>query len=638
MNGQTLTPIPQFGYFLDHKLWLNSIKLLEYQLSLKPKNKHFNTLSMFYYERLDKKQRKKVGEKPYFEKRVANNLFYGLEQEFSAFSYPIPKSNLGIRKYRFFTYPMRILHYSIGLYLLRLSQEFLQDYYKKCTKIWSSYGGQLRFDDATEELRLNYDSVWYKKHYVGFRNRIRKELETKLTNKVIIKLDIQNYFEDLSIPVLLNSLKRVLKSSIQKKFRFDAITISQISIFYDFLANGRTGIPQADNDLSSSFIGYLYLVFGDLFLDQKLSSLKDSLKDYSIIRYMDDIYLSIEFQKTIPRNQREAFVNLLAAAIADYFYQKLGLRLNTKTKLYWLYKKSDRRDLLNSLKKVSPGYDMPSEDKKIKPSRRAQSIIQRLAQLKGASPFDEQDDLSDEIFKEIYDSDVQNLLSKPTNLSRLRKIFTGFNFDLIVGQTREIVIIILLDKNIEKQFKEFLLKKQELTFRDCYFILTYLCQTNFRSSRLLNLLSFNEIMHKIMSVFNQRTLCMELPGYYDLSGKKTLRISGYGNVIDQIRLRIFAEQRRDYSVALNHLLNEIHAICYRLENSRIKESNYDANCAISFLEGSKVSHDIRIGVRNLFDRRNKNPVAHADKIAWPVDEAEYLEYRDHVGNCLKCIL
>ena len=141
MNGRTLTPIPQFGYFLNHNLWLNSIQLLEYQLSLKPKNRHFNTLSMFYYDRLDKKQKKKVGEKSYFEKRVANNLFYGLKREFSALSYPIPKSNLGIRKYKFFTYPMRLLHYSVGLYLLRLSQEFLQDYYKKCTRIWSSYGG-----------------------------------------------------------------------------------------------------------------------------------------------------------------------------------------------------------------------------------------------------------------------------------------------------------------------------------------------------------------------------------------------------------------------------------------------------------------------------------------------------------------
>ena len=499
-------------------------------------------------------------------------------------------------------------------------------------------GGQLKFDNSTDDLILNYGSVWYKRHYIGFRNRVRKELDAKLTHKVIIKLDIQNYFEDLSIPILLGFLRRVLKSSIQKKFRFDPITISQISIFYDFLASGRNGIPQADNDISSSFIGYLYLVFGDLFLDQKLSSLKTVLKDYSIIRYMDDMYLSIEFQKSIPRDQREAFVNLLAAEIADYFYQKLGLRLNTKTKLYWLNKKTDRKDLLNSLKKVSPGYDLPSDNKKIKPARRAKSIIQRLDQLKGASPFDEQDGLSDEIFKEIYDQDVQNLLSTPANLSRLRKIFADFNFDLIVGQTREIVIIILLDKEIEKKFKEFLLKKQELTFRDCHFILTYLCQTKFRSTKLINLLSINNIMHEIMSVFSQRTLHLELPGYYGLSGKKTLRISKYENVIDQVRLRIFAEQRRDYSVALNHLLNEIHAICYRIEGSLTTESNYDANKAVSFLERSNVSHDIRIGIRNLFDRRNKNPVSHADKIAWPVDETEYLEYRNHVGKCLHCIL
>src|SRR6266511_5046582 len=91
------TTIPQLGYFLDYSFWENALDLLEYQLSLKPSNRHFNTLSMFYYERLSKKEKKGLRTKAYFNSHIENNLFYGLEREFAIHSYPVPKSNLGLR-------------------------------------------------------------------------------------------------------------------------------------------------------------------------------------------------------------------------------------------------------------------------------------------------------------------------------------------------------------------------------------------------------------------------------------------------------------------------------------------------------------------------------------------------------------
>jgi hypothetical protein len=113
-------PTPQLGYFLKYCYWQNACKLLEYQLSLKAKNKHFNTLNMFYYERINKQDKNRLQDKIYFNQRVSNNLLYGLGKEFAIYSYPIPKSNLGLRKYSFFTYPMRIAWYAVGLYLAKL--------------------------------------------------------------------------------------------------------------------------------------------------------------------------------------------------------------------------------------------------------------------------------------------------------------------------------------------------------------------------------------------------------------------------------------------------------------------------------------------------------------------------------------
>ncbi|MFH1185120.1 MAG: AbiA family abortive infection protein [Chloroflexota bacterium] len=627
------------GYFIEHDLWEQGIKLLDFQLSLKRVNRHFNTLSMIYYARLAKDDRAKVRHRSYFKGRIANNLMYGLRREFAVHHYPIPKSNLGIRKYSFLTYPLRIAHYTLCIYILRVAQEFLAEYHRKCPKIHSGYGGRLDFDEATGAIRLGPDTVLYKKHYLAFRSAVRRELRGRLATKIVIKLDIENYFEDVSIRILLDHLKSAVKPSIQRKLRFDVTTIEQIASFYHFLAGASKGIPQADNDVCSNFMGFLYLVFGDLTLDQRIAALGKVVKDWAVIRYVDDIYISISFDRRTNRREREAAANLLAAEIADGFYRELGLRLNAKTQLYWLDKKPDRRDLLQSLKRVSPGYDLPSGGSRpVSVQRRVQSILSRLENLKGTSPFASRDDLTDEVFKEIYEADVQAEFRKRPNLARLRSIFGGFNFDLIVGQTREIVLLILLDKGVEKRFRSFLLSKSVITFRDAHFILTYLCQSRFRATKLLDQLRTYPAMSRIVTVFLAKTTYSTDPGYHDMPERKTLRIAGFPNVIEQIRLRAFAEQRGDYSVALNHLLNEIQSVCHRVERSPVQQKAYTANHVDQFLQRMALPHDVRIGVRNLFDRRNKNPVAHADEISWPVEEQEFVRYREVVAQVLRAIL
>ena len=259
---------------------------------------------MFYYERINKQDKNRLQDEIYFNQRVSNNLLYGLGKEFAIYSYPIPKSNLGLRKYSFFTYPMRIAWYAVGLYLVKLSQEIVQQYYRKQSHIHSDYGGDLRFDDKTGDLCLNSKSVWYKTHYRRFRSKVRSEVQSDVQNKIVIRIDIQNYFEEISIPTLLDFLSDYVKPSIQREMNFDLTAKRQIVAFFDFIASGRTGIPQADNDILSSFIGHLYLIFSDLLLDQEIC--KDSAKDpavvkeRSIVRYMDDIYILSSVSTTRP--------------------------------------------------------------------------------------------------------------------------------------------------------------------------------------------------------------------------------------------------------------------------------------------------------------------------------------------------
>ena len=462
-------PTPQLGYFLKYCYWQNACKLLEYQLSLKAKNKHFNILSMFYYERINKQDKNRLQDKIYFNQRVSNNLLYGLRKEFAIYSYPIPKSNLGLRKYSFFTYPMRIAWYAVGLYLAKLSQEIVQQYYRKQSHIHSYYGGDLRFDDKTGDLCLSYKSVWYKPHYRRFRSKVRSEVQSDVQDKIVIHIDIQNYFEEISIPTLLDFLSEYVKPSIQREMSFDLTAKRQIVAFFDFIVSGRIGIPQADNDILSSFIGHLYLIFSDLLLDQEICKDSAVVKEHSIVRYMDDMYIVVSFHNQTARTDREIYISDLAARIADILYRKLGLRLNTKTRLYWLSRDNDKRDLLKNLKRVSSGYEMPDydeDDKKTGPQDKVESIFRQLENLKKRAldpTFDERSDLDDEILKEVYDKSVSNLLRSRRNLERIKKIFDEFNFELVMAQPREILIVLLADHDAPQRFSEFLLKKKELS-------------------------------------------------------------------------------------------------------------------------------------------------------------------------------
>jgi len=655
---QLTTSTPRLGYFLTKVYWTNASELLDFQLKLKAgykkrkPNRHFNTLSMFYYSRLHRKYRQEVKSDNFFNTKVANNLFNGLEREFAIYSYPIPKANnLGLRQYHFYTYPMRLTYYSVGLYLLRLTQEFVREYYGNISRVNSFYGGKLNFIDIDEQLQLSYDNVWYRAQYSKFRKTVRDAVKNKSDNQVVIRIDIQNYFEEISLPKLLDFIGKCTKPSIQRKLKFDAITQSQIIEFFSFLAGGNSGIPQMDNDVVSSYIGFLYLIFADMLIDQELSKPDYGLEEHSIIRYMDDIYIFLTFPKMLTPRAREICVSSVASRIADCLYISLGLRLNTKTRLFWMYKQEDVEKLLTSLKKVSsPSYYTPidnSDETESTPQEKLDRILEQLRNLKRSDldpTFNMRNDFDDEVLKEVYAEEVGTHLRSPQYTHQISNIFDGFNFNLVVAQPREILIVLLVDKAAKQKFEQFLLEKTQLTSHDIHLVLNYLNQTGFRSIKLLNLLKTSNVMLPVVKAYEQRKNSVTRTGYFGLQNRQVLKLINATNVIEQIRLRVKAEHRSDYSVALNHLLNEIHAICYLLHQpkdkggKKIQEKDYKATYVLKFLNEKNIPHEISINIRNLFDRRNKNPVSHADSISWPVSSEEYRDYHKHVGMCLDYLL
>lgn len=641
---------PTLGYFLTYKLWRDACEVLEYQLGMKKNNKHFNTLSMFFYEGLS--GRPITFSKKYFRKRVSNNLFYGLENEFAIVHYPIPKSKLGLRNYKFLTYPLRLVYYAVGLYLVKISQEFIKTYYHQYVNVSSYYGGDLHFNNSTDRLVLSYESFWYKPHYKEFRQLVKDILDSEDVNRtVVLQIDIQNYFDNLDIDNLLNKLSEMIKPSIQKMLKFDAITRSQISAFFGFLNNGKSGIPQADNDILSTYIGHLYLVFADIYIEQILALCSD-FSSYKIYRYMDDMFISLVLKEGLSPARRETAVNNVSVSVSDMFYERLDLRLNDKTRFYKLDQEEDRKALSKALKKVSLTYDCDGGTAKKNPQITVDRILAELTKLKLKSLdifLADDVEFDPDVLKEIYangtrGNPVVQLFRKAENAERLHNIFSDFNFDLVAAQPREITILILLDEDAKKNYEKYLLAKKGLNSREVLLVLTYLNQTKHKSRRLRKHLSTSTTFAEIAEILDKNSLNTNLPGYYSLQAKQILRLRKMANVIEQIRLRVNSEAKGEYSVALSHLLNEVHVICLQLDNEarkredRISKKEYNVHNTIAYLCDQEVPHETCIRIRNLFDRRNKTPVSHADPIAWPVERYEYLEYREHVGVALKIIL
>lgn len=635
------------GYFLKYKLWNDAIKLVDYQIEQRTKNKFYNTIDNIYFEKVRSKYLVN-SEKDYFNKIITDNLFYGLEKEFFALGYSKPKSAYGVRKYIFFSYPLRITHFSIGLYLYKLTSDFINQYVKGNKHIRSFYGGDLRYDD-NEELILKRKNIYFIDHYREFKKAVNEEL-THLGNKIVLHIDIENYFDHISIQKLLEFIQDNISHSSKFDHNFDNYTIDQISFFYRYLMRERNGIPQSGTDIISGFLGYLYLVFADLEIDDFVSETgRHILKDFKIIRYVDDIFLVLNFNdSTSVEDQKTNAINWLSY-ISDLLYYKFGLRVNNKTKLFLIDSDEHKQEVRRNLKKASSDLPVANDDfpDNTGPQAKLDVIFDSLKRLKEISLdalfYGEKggNNLDPEIFKEVYNDQVNNILVKTENMEELKRIFNGFNFDLIKVKPSEILQIILKVPQITDELIAYMLQKTYITTNDRDIIIELLCQTGFEDQSLINKLYSDKMFEPIISLFNDKKIIAREIGYYDLDLNKLEFITKEWKVIKQIELRVMEEKLNNYSVALNHLVNEIHTICYVLKGKKNGLKNFNVNNVVDYLRSENIPHKIVIKIKNMFDRRNNNLVSHSvdsDNSVNGVSKDEYFEYKKNVGMCLSHII
>ena len=538
--------------------------------------------------------------------------------------------------------------YCFGLYLLRTTQQFLID--KKGSKIKSFYGGDLKFDEGTKELVLNKDTTLYYNHYHNFK----KELVNATKNpneKVFLRLDIQNYFDNISIAKLLNLIESNIKPSELKIYNFDSSTKEQIEFYYRFLSGGIDNIPQSDNNIISSFISHLYLTFGDFILEDAINELNKEnsiVVDYKIIRYVDDIYISLEFKPfsifelEYSDDTRNGFIYQLLNKIADEFYKQLNLRFNGKAELFRIGKNEEREKLLDLIKKVSEDYPEPESDKDIAVAYKVNRLLGLIDDIKAKDVSQVYKDLSrqeSETLKDVYDKAVLGLMSTAANIVRLEAKFVDFNFDLLRLYPQPLIILITICPVAKARLDNYLLAKTNLTTFDRGLLVVMLCQSGFSNQALFNKLQANEQLKPIFDFMKfKKVVDNKQTGYYKVDFKKMTKLTKQVSFIEQIRQRIYSERQGHYSISLNHLLNEVQLACCILEGKDIK--TYKETDVDLFLTTKSLDNSTKTKISNLFNRRNNNPVSHPgsdSRVAWSVDKNEYYDYKLYVAKTMELI-
>ncbi|WP_176528130.1 AbiA family abortive infection protein [Bacillus cereus] len=629
------------GYFIDINFWKDSYKLQEKKIELMEKNLHFVTLNVNYFGRIKKSLRRLYSTKWYFESRIKNNIFYDLNNEYSIKKYALPKSIYGIRNYSFISYGLNLIHNAIGLYLLKITDDFIFNYYKKIDTIQSFYGGSIRYQN--DEIKFTHDNIYYRSEYKKFRKVLTQHTKNN-AEYIVIRLDIQNYFDSLPIEKLLSYLQESIKPNDKVEHHFDENTIQEIVTFYKFIMDNKKGIPQIDNCIIAAYIGYLYLCFLDLNIDSLMKSL--SYNDYRIIRYMDDIYIPFKPKDSTDSGQSLKEAVEILGRIKDNAFYDFQLNINNKTKIYNLGNQKDKEDFFKDTKNESilEFIDIPIDDgdensEEEKPQQTIEKIFEELERIKrgGVNLEINHSEINQYILHKIFEKTITNLFNKSEYKSKLERLFLDFNFDLLNVSPLVLTILVMKNDTTKEKYIKYLLEKEASTSNDRLLVMEALRQYKFKHDSLFEKLYDDKHFKEVLALYETININYKRPGYFNLSIKYVYKLlNNNPSIIKQMELRVLNEMRADYSVALNHLVNEFQSILFTLDGRGVK--NYNATSVEEFLKAQYVDHSICIKIRNMFDRRNNNLVSHSgdENIqGTAVTKEEYTIYKDAVSSCLK---
>ena len=214
--------------------------------------------------------------------------------------------------------------------------------------------------------------------------------------------------------------------------------------------------------------------------------------------------------------------------------------------------------------------------------------------------------------------------------SSLANAFLDFNFHNALLAPKAFLAVIDRVPSIHSNFLDVFNRKSKWTFADSFLLSRELIRNKkfYRSNKR----KINWIIHRIILRFYKWDIMIV---------DSIIHENIYGdyhsddNLCEQIKLRIIAESKKDFSIACNHLLNEFHLIIFKKSTVSKKIADFKQKEVVT--EITKMIPTIEIEkirlIIDFFDRRNKNNVSHSGWIS--INENEYLKYKRFVFHIYK---
>ena len=419
--------------------WKNACTFLKAQIEQIDKNKHFNSLELQYFKLLNVDYKEYIKTEEFYEEYIDNLLFYGMEDQNFNHIYYIPKDRYSFRKKSFNSIVVRLINNAIAIYIYNLSKNFVNDIIDNSkSHIYSKYGGKIAYN--SNEISVKRENLWYKNEYKNFTKEILKYVK-ETQNRIIIKLDIQDFYDTLNVEKFLMELYDCIKYSDKKDYEFDINKIKEIVDFYKFIMKGNVGFPQSDNDVMTSFMASLYMKIIDLDIISCLKKVNiKKLVDYNIVQYCDDTYLVLDFQDELKTEYLQEKINQLVQAICLNIRNKYNLKFNNKSKIFDIRKNEDIILLRKSIKLNSQTeIDLQQGER---PQKVFNDIVNSLEKINDLSliDVDELECISD--LKKIYNDSVKEIFKKKENIEIISDILDKINLKKIYLIAKYIVTII----------------------------------------------------------------------------------------------------------------------------------------------------------------------------------------------------
>lgn len=605
-----------------------------------------------YYAKISKEYKKIIRSEEYYKNKVENGLFYCYDKEFFSVLYLKSKSFYGVRECRFLSYPMLAIHNMLGIYLFKLTEK-LRKVIKEKNIIISRYGGKFILEEngnvkykekkikkSTKKLGMKY---W--PSYKEFSKEILKNIQDENNErKVVIKIDIENFYNNIDFTILLNKIEEYISSKEKNRFNFNNTTKETIVETFKYLMGGKQGLPTIEESPMNSFIGYLYLCFADIGIVDKIKKEYDDLiENIKLIRYVDDIYVFLEFKEE--RSSEKLEVIKVLNYIKKYLYSEYGLKINAKTKLFDLSEQEQIKALETEIKYTSIAQQNPLNDE-LSTKEVYEELKRNIKELKdGVTSLNKLKKIVEEFtnksLNKVFDYKLKKYIKVEERKMEISSLLQDMTLPVISFNSKVFAFLLYGEDEGEKN-KDLINRLKAEMFDlevpgvvEIELMLQFLAQEKYKNPE--------EYFKKIIKNKQFKEIILEYNREVSVEHRYNDKIEYQDySFTYQIIQRKKALQNKNYSLALNHLLNEFQLLCFK--NDRNYEGdikNYTLVKLGDYLKKIKnLSHKDWLEVFNLYDDRNTNQISHGsleDKYIKSISKKNYERYSKRIENIIETI-